>query len=392
MPTQIVKADPSAVVNNDITPDGLPVATTAAPPSSHVAPASAPSQASDSVPVDSVTTANPEEGTVDDDDGSAKDLNFESFIDAKSTVTEPKVVTSPTKTTTPAATPATTPAAKVEPAAPSNARDVSDLDDEDKPLFKQMSNEAFNKLKPIVKEHKALKQQVEQLKQGRVPESYYEHPDAYILTPEFRSAAENVQRANLIYNHWVNQLQAVREGAREFDYLDTDPKTGQYVVSQKIAADVKSETQLLTYVNYAQNLMMNARAGLQQVQAGYNNYHAQAVNAIKQQENQYFSAFDKPENKDTYAPLIRQQLEIIPPSFRSSPIAMAYAKSLVLNGVLAKLLNQAATKVGTSITAKATPKHPAAQPTAGEAAGEGGGNGKSADVSFEDFSKIKEGY
>jgi len=62
------------------------------------------------------------------------------------------------------------------------ARDYSGIDEADLPVFKQMSKEAFEKIKPIYQSNKAnvaeiakRDTRIKELEAGGIPQSYYEH-------------------------------------------------------------------------------------------------------------------------------------------------------------------------------------------------------------------------
>lgn len=297
------------------------------------------------------------------------------------------------------------------------ARDYSDIPEEDQPLFKSMANESFAKLKPVYLEHKKLKQdlqakeveitetkkQLDDAKKGivQIPDSYHSHQEAYILTPEFAQTASAVNDAQIIYNHWVNQLKAVREGAKEFDFIDRDPRNGQLVISRKVPADIDSETALMTYINYGQNILMQTQAKLQAVKESYGTKYNEAIKTLQQQEQQYFGQLTaNDENKKIYTPLIDQQLQTLPPAFRNNPLANLYAKSLAQNMIFARMLQQIVTQQQQQQQVKPKPGRPAKQPvvvnrgnpTAEEAAGDGGESGNNGDnVTTDDFERAKQG-
>src|SRR6266705_2625892 len=102
-----------------------------------------------------------------------------------------------------------------------------------------MSNESFNVLKPIFIEHEKQKEtlkkkdtEIENLKQGKIvlPDSYYEHPQGYLLDPVFTQAEVNTQFSQQVLNHWNVQLAKIRKG-EPWNDLIVDPKTGNASLS-----------------------------------------------------------------------------------------------------------------------------------------------------------------
>src|SRR5215813_10727335 len=91
-----------------------------------------------------------------------------------------------------------------------STRNLEGIPDELQPHFKQeMSREAFDKITPLVKEHRALKAENEQLKtkvdalsKNALPDNYYEHPSGFILDSDYLATENNAALANQILNHW----------------------------------------------------------------------------------------------------------------------------------------------------------------------------------------------
>lgn len=295
-------------------------------------------------------------------------------------------------------------------------RDYSEIPEEDREIFTKMSNAAFEKLKPVYLAHKknaevlAQKdQEIEKLKkappviqrQDGLPENYYTHPEAYTLTPEYKQKSNDVNLAQQILNHWSNELNNVRQGAKEINVLGLNPQTGQLYIAQKIPADVNSENALLQQFNASQMQMMNAQASLQAVQKVHSEKHSQAMQTLQQFEKAVFAKFDEPDMKPIYDPVIKQAMDNVHPAFRNDPLLPAFAKSMVLNQVLGKLLNEAQSKLSQQTTTqvaaptKVNKTKQNAGPTAAEAASEGGETskrGKGEDVTADDFEKVKSGY
>lgn len=235
-------------------------------------------------------------------------------------------------------------------------RDYSDIDDDHKDLFKRMHNDAYNLLKPVYKEHKVLKVENEKLKKDfedtsklykslkdsgpQLPDSYFENPQGFLLDPEFHQAAHTVNDAQMILNHWDKQYRDVAAGAKEFDYLDRDQKTGQLIISRKVKAEAGVEADLLKYVNHAQQYVNNSQAKIQAIQMSHGTKSTEAVKTLKGQLQKEYGVFDLPDNKPIYEPLIKSEMEQLSPVFRNSPLAEGYVKARVMVFALSKLLQQ----------------------------------------------------
>lgn len=113
------------------------------------------------------------------------------------------------------------------------------------PLLKKMSNDAREY---FVAEFKRYGKEVEELKsklavsekqtKSDLPTGWYEHEDAYSLTPEFKNLAQTKGQLGAIEDHYRKQLIAIKEGEDWFD-LTLDNR-GQ-IVQQKRKAGAEAD-------------------------------------------------------------------------------------------------------------------------------------------------------
>jgi hypothetical protein len=276
------------------------------------------------------------------------------------------------------------------------ARDLTGIDEQDAPLFKKMHNDAFNKLKPVYLEYKkqqeVLKQKdakIADLEKGivKIPDNYYEHPNAVLLTPEFEQTANTVQKTREIAAHWRQQLINIRSGAKEFDLLLNDGKGG--FVIQKAPADEKAEANVLDYFGWASDQARKWEGKLTGLTESHRAKVNDSIEWVKGFEQKAFAAFDKEENKGLQK-IVDDTVNTLPAAFRTSPLARVLAKALItcnhLGTMLAKQQKTTAVAPGKEVkTAKAL-----AGPTASET---GAGEGKTEnEPTFEDFKNVIKGY
>jgi hypothetical protein len=343
-------------------------------------------------------------------EGEEKVIDFNSFLDAAG---KPKIETTPKEDATKEKPDETTNVVD-KAVVKDGQRDYSGIDEKDVPHFKRMSNDAFAAFKPVYQEHKKLKNEVAEkttkltetekqlnelkTKGPQLPESYYENPNAYLLDPEFQSSVQDLNTTRAILQHWTKQYEAVAEGAKEFDYLDTDPRTGQLVITGKVPANRGSEAKLLSYINHAQNLVNNQQVKLQTSMQTHQFKHTENTKQVNTLRETFFNGLYKTsEDKAIYEPLVKEKFEMIPPAFRNSPIATMLAESLTMNQVLAQLLDKAAKEKGqpAAQAAQIKAKLPASRrnPTAAQINGDGNDNkGNKEEVTFDDFQRVKDGY
>lgn len=414
---------PQESTQNVITPDGNIIQQqNVAPQIDKVQPTSEPA-------VDSTKDETAVIPLVDDKgkEGDSEILDFNSFLDESggnkkldATPREDK----PAKEKSEPATPAVPLPAKevvVTDKKDKNWRDVTTIEDKELAdlLVKDVSKKAFDKIIPLVQEHKKLKSeladkdktltltanQLKTLKESgpQLPDSYYEHENGYLLDPHFKTVASNVQDAQVILNHWREQQNKVAEGATEIEIMQLNPKTQEYEITGKVPADRKAEMNLNNYVAYAHNAFNNAQVEAQTFIKGFRNRVGESSKAINEMRQSMFSNLYTPENKPIYEPAVRQTLESFPASYRNTPVAVLAAEALVMGNVIGKLLIDANEKIKafstngaagtTNGVATSKPASSAAGPSSAEAAGDGGipnKGGKKDDISFDDFKKETE--
>jgi len=412
------KITPSQVIQQDTTPDGIPIHTTAAPIKSQQQQQQPPS--TEKSIADLPVVKEGDQPKTEEQQTEKKVVDFNDFIEASG---KPKVdVIPPTETTE----------KKIDDKVPvddkkvvtipkgqevqkdDKTRDYTEIDEKDVPHFKRMSNEAFAAFKPVYLEHKKLKSDLttkdteltttkEQLKKlkdegPQLPDSYFEHPDSYLLDPAFRQNVQTLNMSQQILNHWQQQYDKVAEGATEFDMLDVDPKSGQLVITGKIPANRGSEAKLLSYITHAQGQVNKVSTDVQVAAKTHNVKYSDNVKGITDLRTKYFTAFyNTPENKAIYEPLVRQHLDSFPAAFRNSPVAVLAAEALVMSQVMAAMVKKATESTQQKVDELVKPKeiNRTKQPTAGEITGDGrveSTNGDDKDVSIDDYNRVKNGY
>lgn len=209
-------------------------------------------------------------------------------------------------------------------------RDFSDIAEEDKPLFQNMSNDAFNKLKPIYLEHKTLKGEVESLKTAKPKDIIYGHPKAYILTPEYEKHTRNAELSDRVLKHWQLQLAKIRRGEAWKD-LDLNEK-GQFLISEDKEATAESEAEVLQYLHDAQEQAFKFKKNLSTFVESYGNDYNEDLKIIQAAEEKYFPGY-KDEKHPTNA-VQKAVIAALPISFRSSPLASLLAMTAANNAIL----------------------------------------------------------
>ena len=320
-----------------VTPTTTPAAETPpvvnAPPSAPT-PVAEPSSAVTTIPDDDKISVNDFE-EIAGKPLSKDDLGSKKKEDKKVEPTPPPtkpIVEVKGKETTPPVIPSTQP----------EARDYTGLPDELSAILKKTDNGLYNHLKPFVASYRdAVKKSAEsearvtELSKGRPPENYNEHPQAFILSPQFASVSREVQEAGLVYNHWAAQMDAVENGALKYNSIVRDAN-GQLVMGPEIAADASAKSKLLRNVNWAQGQLQQREAKVAVIQESHKTNYEAAKGWLAQAEQDWFTVVNNENNP--LQPMIKSTLDSFPKAFQSNPMARPLAKSLTLNVRLAELV------------------------------------------------------
>jgi len=246
---------------------------------------------------------------------------------------------------------------KKEEVVDTDKRDYTGFDEAEIPLLKKMGNETFNRYKPIILEAKKLKSEIatrdaelKNLREGKVilPENYNEHPNSFVLTPEFEVAAQDAQKANAILQHWETQLERFRSGEKTIQNIHIEPKTGELYLSKEVEITPKTEAELLRLLSMAQNQALQQQNRVSAIQTSHTSRYQNAVSWVKDFESKSFPIFDKEEAG--YKPLVEDTIKSFPTTFHKNPLAPLLAKALITTMQLGKLLKTAATNGGVVAT------------------------------------------
>lgn len=302
--------------------------------------------------------------------------------------TKPKTPETP-KVEEPKLEPKVEPKLEVKP--DSNQRDYSELDEQEIPLLKKMSNEAFEYVKPKLKQLKEVQKtiaekesEIKKLQEGRIPDSYYENPDAFVLTPEFQEVSANLSAAQTVTSHWKTQLNAIAEGADEVENLVLD-QTGNLVPGPKMKVDNSTRDNIILKINEVQRFAYQYEVKKQSIAENYNKFHQENVNALRGFEQKFFPHFEDPKNTQLQA-LLKDTVSKMPPAFRNSPAMQTAAKALLMLNAAVKRVQDLESKLVAGVASK-----PSVTPVPKEGEVDTGIKGGEPEVSFDQFQRLKAG-
>jgi len=168
--------------------------------------------------------------------------------------------------------------------------------------FKKMSSDAKDFVQKSLREFKSKKQEYEQLKQEYeqvknkapegVPTNWYEAPEAYRLTPEYREKEAAATTLNNIVGHLEQQLVKIEKG-EEYRELVAGPN-GTLVQGAPMPASEEAKVRLSAAYHRAimhQNVVANE---LVKYSSEFQSKVNAGIQRIKQLETQYFPQYNDP--------------------------------------------------------------------------------------------------
>lgn len=147
------------------------------------------------------------------------------------------------------------PEKKVESTAPSKvegptARDYSIFPEEVRDQLKKTSNESFSFIEKTYKDFTKLQEEVKQkdesikkIQEGGLPNQWYEHPDAWQLSPQAIQSQNRLSRLEQEESFWREQISQIQAG-NKFRMLRGWNQQGQLVVGEEMEPSKQAETDL----------------------------------------------------------------------------------------------------------------------------------------------------
>lgn len=274
---------------------------------------------------------------------------------------QPKVEqAAPTTAVKPAETPAAAEAPKSQPA--KVVKDYTGLTADEAHMFKNMSNEAYLRLRPVYDAHKKIVEREKEIEQREkavkeaMPKGVFDHEQAYTLSPQFSQLSSTVQRLEFERGYWAKQFAAIEKG-EDYKPLLIDAN-GRYVEGKPQRATAEAKAEILNNMTLATQLHSQHNQQLQMVQQSFAQRRQELIGGIQSYEKKLFGFLD--DEKNPYRPVVQEVLQAIPAEFRDHPLAPFLAKAMatikaqsVANANLAKQV--AAKQTAVSDARKAGP-------------------------------------
>lgn len=287
-----------------------------------------------------------------------------------------------------------------------NQRDVSQFSEQEQKFLKRMSNAAFDYVSKQLLDKRELEAKytaekteyeakIKKLSEGRtiLPDSYYDHPQAAMLSPEVQELQQTISNAAAYENHWKQQLMNIESGKDWFDLVE-DPKTGRVYMAAKatpagaIGSEewIKNKFAVTDYYNQTQRQTLGLQQQLNTYVAGFKTRHDGLLKSIQQAEDTYMPMFKDPKSEE-YKKVEEVGKAVTALGINpSNPVHRMLSKSIALNLLLkdAVMSMQQEFKKGEQVKAQQTKAGPTSASFSGGSGGKGEGNtGKT--ISLSDF-------
>ena len=261
--------------------------------------------------------------------------------------------------------------APVVPAPVKLARKFDGLEEPEVKMFKNMSNEAYNYLYPLLLEHKKLKPSYEdtqkKLEEARAVH-FFEQEGAWKLTPQYSELSQHAQRLSAETAHWKQQLIAAEAG-EQVRMLYQDPETNKIYLGDPEDVTPAHKSEIISALQRASTLQAKYSSDLASFEQGFKQKHTGYISRLKDLRAQVFQGADM--EKLTKA--AKTKLSMFPDYMQGRLETQLLAESLVLiDGLTSMIRNLQSGKRTTDIKAKtATNSGPTAQSAQSGAAGTG---------------------
>lgn len=280
-------------------------------------------------------------------------------------------------------------------------RDLEGYGEQEKKWLQRMPYDSYKHFTSLIKEKKdletkykteseALKTKITNLEQGKqvLPESYYENPNAFILSPEFAKVQGAKQLSKVVEDHWTEQLRKFKKG-ETWTPLTNDPKTGEIVYDEDREFNADDEVYILKQLSGAEKQAAKYAIEVDRFVSGFQETHRNYISKVKQAEKEMLPVFENKESNE-----YKTYQSVIPTVEKwgirkDNPAFDFVAKSVALNLIFKDALtNMLASQQKTKTLSEEQRK---AGPTASSFSGGGAGNvnnGKKEAPKFSDYEKL----
>tara|TARA_R110002167_G_scaffold111718_2_gene283709 strand:+ start:658 stop:1764 length:1107 start_codon:yes stop_codon:yes gene_type:complete len=208
------------------------------------------------------------------------------------------------------------------------ARDYSKYSEEDAKYLKQMSNEAFEHFSKKSNENVELQKKLEDTSAQQTAD----HPDAYILSDEYKESYTNLTKAQQEQQHWRSQLIKIRNGESWSSIQGYDNKGSMVLSKDPYKPTQQAEIDVEMALQEAVTLNRKFSDNMENVSKAFKGNYNEAVTLLESEQKSNFAWLtdDKVANEEIVLPnigttsikAVKNSFEkAIPKTFRNHPLA-----------------------------------------------------------------------
>ena len=209
-----------------------------------------------------------------------------------------------------------------------DARDYSKYSEEDAKYLKQMSNEAFEHFSKKSDENVELQKKLEESSEQQTAD----HPDAYVLSDEYKESYANLTKAQQEQQHWRDQLIKIRNGESWSSIQGYDDKGSMVLNKESYKPTQQAEIDVEMALQEAVTLNRKFSDKMQNVSKTFKGNYDEAVTLLESEQKANFAWItdDKVANTEIVLPnigttsikAVKNSFEkAIPKTFRNHPLA-----------------------------------------------------------------------
>lgn len=269
-----------------------------------------------------------------------------------------------------------------------DARDTTGFTPEEVAITKRMSNEAFSAYRTLKEQTLAKAKETEELQKALkesasyVPPNYYENPDAYTLTPEFKTTVNTLNVAKAISDHWEQQIINTEEGG---DWQDLKWDGKQYIVQEPQKVTAASKRQLQINADHVRQQINKLQERADTIRQQFSQGHQRVIDSVRAEEKQYFPHLEDPNHPDQA--IVKDVInKLASVGLDKSPLANILAKMAAVNLRLASDLQEA--RRTTTLTQARVDETRKSNPTASSIQGGGKIESQEKPFNINDFKAI----
>jgi hypothetical protein len=225
------------------------------------------------------------------------------------------------------------------PAAPAKkgSRDYSKFrDPEMLEIARALPNHLFAKFEQLAPKYQAAMEELPKLRDAasKIPSFHYEHPDGYLLSPEWPKVTDAFHAYEHEVSHHERQLAAIENGEPWKEFMGYDDKGApQYKVvpaPENGRVDIQSKIAVQKALNRAQSQLDSVQSKAHELITSYQTKRKQSLQAVEEHQKKMFPTVDPAkltgDDAENYK-LAGDMIAEIDPSFAKHP-ATEFTKRL----------------------------------------------------------------